>query len=160
MIVVTGTAPRCGTSAMMRLLLTEYKPHSYVEAFPSYVARDKNPEGFWDVKDAFGTDKIPYEEDAAIKLWAPHFPRVDADEVKLLVVMHRDNFKEQVDSIHSCAIAEGLADFCNAEVISSMFINQQTGIENTFNETPQLRVRMSTLREDPDSVISQIKEMI
>ena len=49
MIVVTGTAPRCGTSAMMRALLKHYDPHSYAEAFPEYVAKEKNPLGYWDM---------------------------------------------------------------------------------------------------------------
>ena len=154
MIVVTGTAPRCGTSAMMRLLLTEYQPHSYIEEFPSYVAREKNPEGFWDVKDALGTDHIPYEENTAIKLWAPHYSRVDPNDVKLVVVMHRDDIKQQYESIHSCAIAEGFGDSCTPEMISAMFATQQAGLETHFSETPQLRVRMASLREDPDSIIS------
>jgi len=161
MIVVTGTAPRSGTSAMMRTLLKDYfNPHTYAEAFPSYVAREKNPEGFWDVKQehVFGSGSIPYEPDSVIKLWAPHFPRVNVKKVSLLVIMQRENFSEQIKSMHSCAIAEGLP--CNDQMISHMFKQQQEGINKYFTETPQLWVKMGTLREDPDSVVEQIKEMI
>ena len=72
MINVTGTAPRCGTSAMMRELLKEYKPHSYAQDFPDYVAREKNPEGFWDInkKYLYGDDPIPYEEACTLKMAA------------------------------------------------------------------------------------------
>jgi len=161
MIVVTGTAPRCGTSAMMRELIKEYKPHSYAQDFPDYVAREKNPEGFWDIRKErlFGDDPIPYEEDSVIKLWAPQFHRVEVQDIKLLIVMQRANFLHQIESMRSCAIAEG---FLNVEPshLSMMFKSQKTGIEDTFSETPQIRIMMETLREDPDSVISSIKEII
>ena len=160
MIIVTGTAPRCGTSAMMRLLLEHYDAHSYIEPFPSYAAREKNPEGFWDLKGEhlFGTDPIP-SEDAAIKLWAPQFPRVDVEDVKLVIVMQRGDFLEQCKSIRSCAVAEGLPD-PDPALVARMFHNQQTGIESTFSETPMIRVQMESLRADPDSVISYIKEIV
>ena len=161
MIVVTGTAPRCGTSAMMRELLKEYKPHTYAQDFPDYVAREKNPEGFWDMnkKYLFGDDPIPYEEDSVIKLWSPHFNRAPVQDVKLLIVMQRENFLDQMKSMHSCAIAEGYSSV-EPHHLSMMFKNQKTGIDETFSETPQIRVMMETLREDPESVISSIKEII
>jgi hypothetical protein len=146
MIVVTGTAPRCGTSAMMRELLKEYKPHSYSEKFPAYSAKEKNPEGFWDIKkEALFTDElIPTEEDSVIKLWHPQFHRVNTSEVQ---------------SIRSCAIAEGQLE-PSPKQISQLFRNQQQGISSIFNENTQLRVRMETLRKNPESVLSYVKEIL
>ncbi len=159
MIIVTGTAPRCGTSAMMRTLLAEYKPHSYAKAFPSYTARDQNPEGFWDISQdfLFADDPIPTEEDAVLKLWAPQFHRISIEDVSLLVVMSRPNFIDQVESIHRCAVAEGFT--ADDSIISSMFKNQRDGINTYFNETPTIRVNMETLREEPNMVLEAIKEM-
>lgn len=161
MIVVTGTAPRCGTSAMMRELIKEYTPHSYSEKFPSYAAPEKNPEGFWDIKkEALFTDEIiPTEENSVIKLWYPQFNRLNIEDVKLVIVMTRSNFVEQVKSIRSCAIAEGSPDPAPHE-ISRIFNNQQYGLDTIFNETPQIRIKMETLRKDPESVISYIKEIL
>lgn len=161
MIVVTGSAPRCGTSAMMRLLLTEFNAHSMSEAFPEYVAKEKNPKGFWDIKKdyLFTDDPITYEEDSVIKLWAPHFHRIDADDVKLVILMTRDNLEEQAESIYYCAIAEGHSP-PTSEIISTLFRNQREGIKQHFSNTPLLRVRMEDLREYPEQVLSHIKEII
>lgn len=161
MIIVTGTAPRCGTSAMMRELIKSHKPHSYAQDFPDYVAREKNPEGFWDINKEYlyGDDPIPYEEDSVLKLWSPHFPRVVVQDIKLLIVMQRTNFLDQIESMRSCAIAEGYSAV-EPHHLSMVFKNQKTGIDETFSETPQIRVKMETLREDPESVISLIKEII
>jgi hypothetical protein len=161
MIVVTGTAPRCGTSAMMRELLKEYKPHSYSEKFPAYSAKEKNPEGFWDIKkEALFTDElIPTEEDSVIKLWHPQFHRVNTSDVKLVIIMTRDSFIDQVQSIRSCAIAEGQLE-PSPKQISQLFRNQQQGISSIFNENTQLRVRMETLRKNPESVLSYVKEIL
>tara|TARA_B100001093_G_C26701482_1_gene959298 strand:+ start:156 stop:641 length:486 start_codon:yes stop_codon:yes gene_type:complete len=161
MIVVTGTAPRCGTSAMMRELLKEYKPHSYSEKFPSYAAPEKNPEGFWDIKKEalFTDDPIPTEEDSVIKLWHPQFSRINSDDVNLVIVMTRKNFYDQVQSIRSCAIAEGQIE-PSPKQISQIFKNQQQGLSSSFSETTQLRVNMETLKKDPESVISYIKEIL
>jgi len=161
MIVVTGTAPRCGTSAMMRLLLQSFEAHSLAEAFPEYVAREKNPDGFWDMKKEalFSSEKIPYEENKVIKLWSPQFSRVDASKVKLVVLMTRDDFEAQVASIYNCAIAEGFAP-PTGEVISGMFQAQKEGIKSNFSNTQLLRVRMEDLREYPDQILSHIKEIV
>ena len=161
MIVVTGTAPRCGTSAMMRLLLTEFPAHTYAEPFPSYVAEEKNPEGFWDLKSSviFDQELIPYEEGTVVKLWSPQFKLIDTSKVKLLVIMQRDNFMEQIQSIYSCALAEGIPPL-SPQDISMMFKNQSNGIQEEFADTTKLRVKMSDLRSSPDDVLSLIKELI
>ena len=161
MIVVTGTAPRCGTSAMMRLLLTEFPAHTYAEPFPSYVAEEKNPEGFWDLKPSviMNGEAIPYEEGSVVKLWAPQFKLIDASKIKLLVIMQRDNFMKQIESIYSCALAEGIGPM-SPQDISLMFRNQLRGIEGEFADTTKLRVKMSDLRSSPDDVLSLIKELI
>jgi hypothetical protein len=161
MIVVTGTAPRCGTSAMMRLLQTEFPVHSYAEEFPEYVAPEKNPEGFWDVKPSvvFDGERIPYEEGTVIKLWAPQFKLIDTSKVKLLVIMQRENFMEQMKSIYSCALAEGLGPL-SPQQVSLMFNAQYQGIEEEFADTTKLRVKMNDLRSSPDDVLSLIKELI
>ena len=161
MIVVTGTAPRCGTSAMMRLLRTEFPAHSYAEQFPSYVAKEKNPEGFWDLKHStvFGQEQVPYEEGTVVKLWSPQFKLIDTSKVKLLVIMQRDNFMEQIESIYSCALAEGIPPL-SPQDISLMFKNQNHGIQEEFADTTKLRVKMSDLRSKPDDVLSLIKELI
>lgn len=161
MIVVTGTAPRCGTSAMMRALLEHYEPHSYAEAFPEYVAKEKNPLGYWDMnkEKLFSADPIPTEECSVIKLWAPQFPRVQAEDIKLLVVMSRGDFDAQVKSIYHCAIAEGLAPPSH-ELISGMFLNQKNGIDAFFKDVPKIRVEMDTFRDNPNPIISYIKELV
>lgn len=161
MIVVTGTAPRCGTSAMMRLLLSEFPTHSYAEQFPSYVAEEKNPEGFWDLKPSviFDQEPIPYEEGTIVKLWSPQFKLIDTSKVKLLVIMQRDNFMEQIQSIYSCALAEGIPPL-SPQDISMMFKNQGNGIQEEFADTTKLRVKMSDLRSNPDDVLTLIKELI
>lgn len=161
MIIVTGTAARCGTSAMMRALLDDgYKPHSYSEKFPEYVAPEKNPEGFWDVKKEylFSSDPIP-TEDAVIKLWGPQFHRVEVDDIEAVIVMHRSDIAAQAKSIRSCAIAEGLGDLSPVQV-AEMFRIQQDGLTKIFSETPQIRVNMDSLRADPQAVISNIKEIV
>jgi hypothetical protein len=160
MIVVTGSAPRCGTSAMMRLLVNEYKPHSYAELFPSYVAKEKNPEGYWDMG-LSGTQEqaIPYEKGSVIKLWAPMFTRIDATKVKLLVVMNRANFVDQVSSIYSTGISEGLGPLSPRQ-ISSLFHNQQSAIDKVFTDTPKLKVMMNDLRKNPGIILSKIKEIL
>lgn len=159
MIVVTGTAPRCGTSAMMRALLQYYKPHSYVEQFPEYVATEKNPDGFWDLAKDKLHKNIPYEKGTVVKLWAPSFKGIDSSKVKLLVVMSRKDFVKQVESMISCAIAEGFAS-PTPEQISQMFLNQKTGIDEHFPNTPKIRVEMETFKKDPDKIISYIKEIV
>ena len=161
MIVVTGTAPRCGTSAMMRLLLSEFPTHSYAEQFPSYVAEEKNPEGFWDLKPSviFDQEPIPYEEGTVVKLWSPQFKLIDTSKVKLLVIMQRDNSMEQIQSIYSCALAEGIPPL-SPQDISMMFKNQSNGIQEEFADTTKLRVKMSDLRSNPDDVLTLIKELI
>ena len=94
-----------------------------------------------------------------LKLWSPHFSRVVVRDIKLLIVMQRENFLDQIESMRSCAIAEGYSAV-EPHHLSMMFKNQKTGIDETFSETPQIRVKMETLREDPESVISLIKEII
>ena len=159
MIVVTATAPRAGTSAMMRALLEHYKPHSYAEAFPEYVAREKNPDGFWDLAKDKLQAEIPYEEGSVIKLWAPSFAGLDTSRVKLLVVMSRSNFTEQVQSMVDCAVAEGLG-VLEPKQISQIFLNQKNGIDGHFADTPKIRVDMERFRQDPDEIISYIKEIV
>ena len=159
MIVVTGTAPRCGTSAMMRALLEHYKPHSYASAFPEYVAREKNPEGFWDLDKDKLQSTIPYEEGSVVKLWSPSFPHLDVTKVKLLVVMSRNNFTHQVQSMVDCAVAEGLGPL-EPKQISQIFLNQKNGIDEHFADTPKVRVEMERFRQDPDEIISYIKEIV
>lgn len=161
MIVVTGTAPRCGTSAMMRLLLKEFPAHSYLEQFPGYVAKEKNPEGYWDIKQEIVENpcEIPYEENSVIKLWSPMFKNLDTSKVDLLVIMQRKNYLEQIQSIYSCALAEGFSPLSPA-VITQLFENQLSGIEERFDTTTKLRVEMEDLRSKPDDVLSLIKELI
>ena len=161
MILVTGTAPRCGTSAMMRALIQYYKPHSYSQAFPEYVAKHMNPEGYWDIEKGklFSEEQIPTEENSVLKLWAPQFPRVKAEDVKLLVVMSRKNFYDQIKSLCACAVAEGL-EYPSDHQISQMFLNQKIGIDSYFKDTPKIRVDMETFRDNPEPIISYIKELV
>lgn len=160
MIVVTGNAPRSGTSAMMRALLEHYKPHSYAEKFPAYVAKDLNPEGYWDIKKEYvvSEDPIPTEENTVIKLWAPMFHRVNTQDVKLFVFMQRNNFLEQVDSIERCAIAEGFT--MSSQEIAAVFTRQREYAADIFANTNTLVVDMENFREDPDLFIDHIMEVV
>ena len=161
MILVTGTAPRCGTSAMMRELIKHYKPHSYAQRFPDYVAVHKNPEGFWDIQmdKLFIEDPIPTEEKTVLKLWSPQFSRINSDSVKLMVIMFRKDLEAQVKSISECALAEG-SECPTEQHIKQMFINQQTGINRYFKNVPKLGVEMETFREHSKAIISSIKELV
>ena len=73
--------------------------------------------------------------------------------------MQRDNFMEQIQSIYSCALAEGIPPL-SPQDISMMFKNQSNGIQEEFADTTKLRVKMSDLRSSPDDVLSLIKELI
>lgn len=160
MIVVTGTAPRCGTSAMMRLLLTEFKPHSMMEKFPSYTAKEMNPLGFWDIKkeELESDNPIPYEEGSVAKLWGAHFQRVDFDQVNLCIVMKRNNIEDQIKSTKKCAIAEGLGEL-NDEAIQYMFARQYQDVQEHFPKDKTIIVDMDHLRHYPDELLSYIKEI-
>lgn len=158
MILVTGAAPRTGTSAMMRALIEHFKPHSFLEKFPTYVAKSQNPEGFWDIaQDKFGQDLIPDEPNTVIKLWAPHFERVDPDTIQHIVWMHRLDFNNHVRSMHECASAEGYS--IDSTIIAKIFINQQKGLER-FKTIPRTIVPMEEFREDPEFFIREIKEAV
>lgn len=160
MIVVTGNAPRSGTSAMMRALVELYKPHSYAELFPEYVAKEQNPEGYWDVKkEHLWTDApIPTEENTVIKLWAPMFHRINVDDVKLLVFMDRADFMRQVNSIERTSSAEGFT--VDSKQIADMFINQRTRAQDIFKNTNTLVVDMESFRADPELFIDHIREVV
>lgn len=160
MIVVTGNAPRSGTSAMMRALLEHYEPHSYLEQFPEYVAKERNPEGYWDLKKEHATssDPIPTESGRVIKLWAPMFDRINVDDVHTLVYMQRNDFVKQVDSIRDTALAEGFT--VDSDMIAKMFINQRNRTQEIFNKTHTIVVDMENFREDPSLFIDHIQEMV
>jgi hypothetical protein len=160
MIVVTGNAPRSGTSAMMRALLEYYEPHSYCEKFPAYVASICNPDGFWDLNEAeiTKTDSIPTEPNTVIKLWANHLRRVNADDVKVLVHMVRRDFQAQVQSIFKTAIAEGFRP--DPETVSKLFITQDYLINELFVNTPKIVVDMEDFRKNPKQFISSIREIL
>ena len=160
MIVVTGNAPRAGTSAMMRALIEHYEPHSYAEQVPDYVAPEKNPEGYWDVAGEHrnGDKRIPYEKDSVIKLWAHQFHRVQEKDVDLVVLMWRNNFLEQIQSIYVTAAAQGLPPLTPAH-ISQMYINQKECLAAFFGNTETLIVPMEEFREEPEYFVGLIKEV-
>lgn len=161
MIIVTGTAPRCGTSAMMRELIRSYKPHSSAEQHPSWTAPEMNPKGYWDLSLAYrdGDKPIVAEPNSVIKLWATQFHRVDPDAVSLVVVMRRSNFTHQVDSIIKTARAQGLPELTRAH-ISHMFLNQNQCLEKYFDTVPRLDILMEDFRDKPEYFIRQIKEVV
>lgn len=156
MIVVTGSGPRTGTSAMMRAL---GNPHSYAVPFPGYAAREMNPEGFYDIRDdvLFEHKDIPYEENTVIKLWGPQFEQFDCSKAELLVVMTRSNFVEHIDSIAKCARAEGHEP--TSKKIAWIFKNQLDMIDKHFADTPKMYIDMEEFRSNPDYFITQIKEI-
>ena len=160
MIIVTGTAPRAGTSAMMRALLETNKAHSLAEKFPNWCAPEKNPEGFWDIslEAKNSEDPIPTEQ-AVIKLWATAFHRVDVSAVDLVVVMRRDDFVGQVDSIVKTGEAQGLPEITHQH-ISNMFLNQYECVEKYFADVPKLVVTMEKFRNNPEQALTKIKEVV
>lgn len=160
-IVVTGIAPRCGTSAMMRILLDNgWQSHSHAEQFPSYTVKAKNPKGFWDVSQEFVENPTPIAmgDNECIKLWYPHFNLVDWSTVDLMVVMHRTDFVQQLSSIKKCAGAEGLT--LTAKQYAEMFTNSNKYINNVQDSVKQLKVPMRYLRGSPKSVLHNIKEIV
>ncbi len=161
MILVTGTAPRCGTSAMMRELIKICKPHSAIEAHPTWTAKEMNPLGYWDIsaEHLSSSASIATEEHTVIKLWANFFHRLDPAGVDLVVQMQRKNFAEQVLSIIKTAEAQGLPTLTRKQ-LSNFFINQHQCLEKYFSETPQITIMMEDFREDPKYFINQIKEVV
>lgn len=161
MILVTGTAPRCGTSAMMRELIKLYKPHSSLEAHPSWTAHEMNPKGYWDLslENRDGNEPIEAEPNSVIKLWATQFHRLDPDDVELVVVMNRSNFSHQVNSIIKTARAQGLPELTRAH-ITHMFLNQNQCLEKYFDAVPRLNILMEDFRDSPDDFIRQIQEVL
>ena len=160
-IVVTGVAPRCGTSAMMQLLLTNgWNPHAVVEQFPRYVAPSENPKGFWDVSDDYrtGATDIALNENECIKLWFPMFKHMDWTTVDLLVVMHRQDVIKQRASILRCAKAERLA--LTVKQSAQMFVEANKNINELSDLVKQLKIPMRYLRGSPNSVLHKIKEII
>lgn len=160
-IVVTGIGPRCGTSAMMRLLINNgWDPHSVAEQFPHYVAREKNPEGFWDVSKTYldNTTPIALKANECIKLWDPHFSYIDWATVDLMIVMHRQDYSKQLRSIYKCAKAEGLD--MTAKQYSELFTTAHANIKEVSNLVKQLRIPMRYLRGSPKSVLTKIKEIV
>ena len=160
-IVVTGIAPRCGTSAMMRLLIKNgWTTHSITEQFPAYVAREENPEGFWDVSEKYLNQATPIAlgNNECIKLWDPHFQYMDWTTVDLMIVMHRPDFIKQINSITQCSKAEGLN--LTAKQCAEMFTNSHQNVEAVSDIVPQLRIPMKYLRGAPKSVLHKIKELI
>lgn len=160
-IVVTGVAPRCGTSAMMRLLIDNgWQPHALAEQFPGYVAKDQNPLGFWDVSETYldAPTPIALEQNQCIKLWDSHFINVDWSTVDLMIVMHRPDLQTQLASIHRCAKAEGLN--LSAKQYSQMFLNANNNINAVSGLVDQLRIPMRYLRGAPKSVLHKIKEIV
>ena len=160
-IVVTGVAPRCGTSAVMRLLLENgWEPHESLEKFPEYVAPEQNPDGFWDVSNEvrLGLPQLAMTGNECIKLWYPMFDLMDWTTVDLLLIMHRKDYVKQIKSILKCAVAEGL------DVPLSRWprvFNETNEAINTLDETvQQLRIPMPYLRSHPKSVLHKIKEII
>jgi hypothetical protein len=145
---------------MMRALIDIYEPHSYLEAFPEYVAEDMNPEGFWDLRKDSLTEPIPHEEGSVVKLWAPQYGNVDASKVKLVVWMQRRDIRQQVASILKCGEAEGFGQL-PSHLIAKMFEDQYRGVYETyFKETPKVVVDMEDFRENPDHYLNQIKEIV
>ncbi len=161
MILVTGTAPRCGTSAMMRELIKTCKPHSIIEPHPTWTAKDMNPLGHWEISDEHLHSSLPIEkeEHTVIKLWANLFHRLNPADIDLVVHMQRKDFTEQVMSIVKTAEAQGLPTLTRKQ-ISNFFINQHQCLEKYFSETPQITVVMEDFREDPEFFIAQIKEVV
>ena len=149
-IVVTGVAPRCGTSAMMQLLLTNgWNPHAVVEQFPRYVAPSENPKGFWDVSDDYrtGATDIALNENECIKLWFPMFKHMDWTTVI-----------KQRASILRCAKAERLA--LTVKQSAQMFVEANKNINELSDLVKQLKIPMRYLRGSPNSVLRKIQEII
>ena len=161
MILVTGLAPRSGTSAMMRALTKIYKTHSCIEQYPSWTAREMNPNGFWDIclEQRDGDEPIVTEEHTVLKLWSPQFHRVDPEAVDLIVQMTRSDFIGQVNSIVKTAKAQGLPEL-TPQHISHMFLNQRECLEKYFPYVDRLIVPMEEFRLSPDKFLRQIKEAI
>lgn len=145
-IVVTGIGPRSGTSAMMRELIDAgYKPHRYAEAFPTYVAPAKNPEGYYDLSLDFLLDpdaKISLGVTEVVKVWSPQFRQVDWSTVGRVIVMYRNDIPAQLESILETAEAEGLE--LSDTRIERMFweprvLLRDLDVPVTYVETEQLR---------------------
>lgn len=108
-ILVTGIGPRTGTSAMMNALIKEgWKPKQNIcVKYPSYCSqatRDANPEGLWDMSNAFVAAPHPasvcLEHGEVIKVWAGFYQKVDLDTVDVVVCMYRDDYEAQKKSIY------------------------------------------------------------
>lgn len=157
--VVTGIGPRSGTSAMMRLLISSgMEPHRMAEAFPSYVAPEKNPEGFWDIRfeDALSDEVIQLEDNEVIKLWSPFYRRVDWETVDRLIVMHRADRVAQIESMLSTAEAEGAE--ASPHKIEQLFWEPTVLIKDL--PISPIYIETEDLRSDPEGALTKIKEAI
>lgn len=160
-VVVTGIGPRCGTSAMMRLLINNgWDPHSVAEQFPHYVAREKNPEGFWDVSKTYLETPTPITlgVNQCIKLWHPYFSYIDWTTVDLMVILHRQDFIKQFKSTDKCAKAEGY--HMTIQQYSEILTAVHKNIKEISSLVKQLRIPMRYLRGSPNSVLTKIKEAV
>lgn len=157
-IVVTGIGPRSGTSAMMRTLISwGWEPHECVEPFPTYVAHECNPKGYWDMTvEWLQRDDliVSLGEKEVAKVWSPIFPRVDWSTVDLIVVMHREDQDAQLRSIHKTAKAEGFKP--RTADIDRMMWEPRILLQDI--DIPKLYIETEYLRTNSKAVLRKIKE--
>ena len=157
-IVVTGIGPRSGTSAMMRTLISwGWEPHESVEPFPTYVAHECNPKGYWDMTvEWLQRDDliVSLGEKEVSKVWSPIFPRVDWSTVDLIVVMHREDQEAQLRSIRKTAEAEGIK--AREADIDRMMWEPRILLQDL--DVPKLYIETEHLRRNSRKVLRTIKE--
>ena len=159
-IIVTGLAPRCGTSAMMRLLLDNgWSPSPVSEKFPEYVAPEMNPDGFWDVTKEWGENptSVSLKKSECVKLWYQHFPYVDPKSVDLIIAMYREDEDQQTASIYKCAAAEKVEGWSDDLIDRARRLTPFLA-KASFPSVPMLSVETEELRSNPEIIISKVKE--
>lgn len=156
-ILVTGIGARCGTSAMMRTLLSDgMTPSPAAEKFPSYCAPSKNPEGFWDLSPETiqSTEAIRLEENEIVKVFSYFYYQVDWSTVDLMVVMYRNDREAQITSMHETALAEGFE--ATPAMVDRMLRDPHDLLDHI--PSPTIYIEIEELRSNPELVLSKIKE--
>ena len=94
LVVVTGVGPRTGTSFVMQQAKKNNMPVYGTKFIQNLTVEEHNPEGYYECLDPFA---VP--DGHIVKLWGHHINKLGVDKISRLVILERQNKKEQMQSI-------------------------------------------------------------
>lgn len=159
MIVVSGVAPRTGTSFVMHCLKTKGYPVYGHKHLNGYTVRDHNPDGYYDLYPYEANPDNNYIANKIVKLWCPSyyfFKNIDK-----FILLERKDKDKQLESMRKVYSDEKklplFKDFdLDVEAMLDHYIKEKENILKSFNV---LHVYTEDLGKELKSIYSFIGDL-